>query len=246
MKGKILTLSLVAIAFSIVSSSTTLAYYIDGAETEATFTTGKVSIQNYTSSISRVSNVINPVTNQYFDNADATIAENADNYNAYLNEHCKEMLSNNGDDSTCQKHIFIMNIGQNDAYVRVRILVPTNLVSGESPQITLNDVHTNTASAEEYYYYESPNAISCGDNTCKEYIYTYKQALRAGKMTHYSAVDSITYNGIADVGAQGENQGATSQALDLTSSQIRVYTEAIQVQGFDNATQAFTNFNYQY
>ena len=245
MKGKILTLSLMATTLSIMPTATTLAYLMDSVETTATFTTGQVSVQNYTASIGRVSNATNPLTGQTADYADSVIIENASTYASYLDDHCKALLSGSSDTDTCEKHIFVKNTGQNDTFVRVRILVPQSLVSGESPLITFNDVHTNTASAEEYNY-ESQNHVPCGEDTCVEYRYTYKTALPAGKMTHLSAVDSITYNGIADVGAQGENQGATSQALDLTTSSIRVYTEAIQAQGFDTAQAAFEQYNYQY
>lgn len=227
MKEKILVFSLVSAALSITGSSSTLAYLHDYESTVSVFTVGQVKIRNVTTSRDRSELP-----------SDESLIDNSEEYETYVENNCTSML---GDD-TCNKYIFVKNTGTTDAYVRVRILVPESLTSGSKPLITLNK---NTASESENEFEERSNqSVPCNDNgLCTEYIFTREELLPAGSMTTYPAINGITLNVIANTGTEGENTSASSSPpIDLTTAGIRIVTEAIQAQGFNDADDAFAHF----
>lgn len=238
MKIKILVLSLVVATLSIVSSVGTLAYLKDEQYSTATFTTGQVKVRNRTASIPRETTTSDAQYSTVTTVAtDAEIISSAESYSdGYFREHCTEMLTND----TCNKYTYVENTGTVDAYVRVRVLVPKSLISGESPTITLNK---NTASTEytTVSYGDTPCEVGSSE-MCEKYIFTRNQILHSGELTTNPVIESITYNAIASTQTEGVNEEATSQTLDLTNSPIKVYTEAIQAQGFATANLAFANF----
>lgn len=234
MKIKILVLSLVVAALSTTSAEGTLAYLKDEKSIVATFTTGQVRIQIHTASIPR--DIAATETDPAVHNTDEAIIADANAYLAgYYQEHCTAMLGND----ECKKYTYVENIGQSDAYVRVRVLVPKSLISGEDPLITLLE----TASTE---YNKHSSEVACESDPseqCVEYIYTRAEKLSAGEFTQHPVIDAIRYNVIATAQAEeGANEIATSPTLDLTTSNIKVYAEAIQAQGFNNASEAFAHF----
>lgn len=227
MKGKTLVLSLVVASLAITPSTGTMAYLKDEQTTVASFTTGQVKIHTRTASIPREGNT------------DAAIIANAEDYlDGYFQANCTSMI---GPNATCNKFTYVENVGTVSAYVRVRVLIPNSLISVESPPITLN----YTASTE--YITVSSNNVPCSSYSselCKEFKFTRKEPLPPGGLTINPVIDSITYNVISSTQTEGgENDEATSPNLDLSVSNIKVYTEAIQAQGFENASDAFVHYN---
>lgn len=221
MKGKILVLSSVIASLAISSSTATLAYLTDTDYNIATFTTGQVRVQTYTVADDRSVNV-----------SDADVIQNA---TAHL---CDNLLS--GDE--CERYIFVKNTGSVDAYTRVRILVPVSLETGDPRPITL--LHNNTAS-EEYEQRSNP-MVACGNDTtalCNEYIYTRREVLSANEMTHHPVIGSMISNIVVGASSEGESGESTPVATVPPVSEIKIYTEAVQAQGFTSAEDAFTNFN---
>ncbi len=223
MKGKVLVLSLVIAALSITCSTSSLAYLMDVDSSVTTFTTGQIEIRTLTASIGRGSTV-----------SDADIIDSANNYSTYLNNNCTNMLGG----STCDKHVFIQNTGSTSAYVRVRVLIPERLISGESPLFTFNRSSSEfTETARTGIYCEGTSG-----ELCTEYTFTRAAALPANTMTSQSAIDSFVYNVVATTSSTNENTTTASEPIDLTDAGIRIYTEAIQAQGFASVTDAFNNF----
>lgn len=222
MKGKILVLSSLVALLSIASSSTTLSYLTDTTESRATFTTGNVTVQTLTASVDR-------------DDANFAAMANAETYTTYLQQNCQEMAQND----QCRMYTYIKNTGRSDAYVRIRMLIPERLLDDTSPSITIN----RTANTE--YSMSTNSSVDC-DNTgaelCRELIFTRTAKLSPGSMTSNSVIDSITSLVTPSTSAEGANATATS-GLDLAST-IKIYTEAIQANGFSTAAQAFENFSH--
>ncbi len=248
MRIKILVLSLVVTALSITLSTASLAYLTDTDESIATFTVGNVSIRTLTASIGRTQQINDEITGEptIINYTNNDIVTSAEDYATYLTNHCTNMLSGDLSTDTCAKNIFVENTGLTNAYIRVRILVPKEYVSGNSPAITLNttatDEYIRNIPTEANANCTNPNDSStCADY---EYIFTRINPLSAQQMTTNPVLESIQYNITASTSQQGENPGETiSPTLDLTSTNIRVITEAIQAQGFSDAVEAFTNFN---
>ena len=135
-------------------------------------------------------------------------------------------------DDTCTKAISVTNTGSVDAFVRVRVLVPESLVSE----------NTLAVSTANNAFVETPNTVNCNtapETQCKEYVSTWNNILSGNTVTPESTI-SFTYNSLIKTGIEGENtEGAP---ISLAELGIKIYTEAIQAQGFANASDAFSNF----
>ena len=136
--------------------------------------------------------------------------------------------------------MYIQNTGLSDAYVRTRIVIPQSLTASieeGSPPVTVNMTDSDE------YLITSNIGIECGGELCDEYIFTRAEVLQAGQMTTNPTLHSIVYNEVASAGTELENTEVESPTFDMATSGIKVYTEAIQAQGFASYEDAFANFN---
>ena len=138
---------------------------------------------------------------------------------------CAEMQK----DDECVESFTIENIGPVDAYVRIRVLVPTSLLSDSSPTLNI------TANGE---FVESINTITISEIEYNEFVSTAENLLASGEVYNTS---EISFEYILDSTATVEGEG-TETSANPADLGIRIYAEAIQAQGFANATEAFNNF----
>ena len=229
MKGKILVLSLAILALSIAGSATTLSYFTDADSSVASFTVGKVKIRTITASIGRWSDEVQ--------HSDAELIENSSGYAEYQQKECSNMLGEVDKPAVCQRNVFVQNTGTVAAYVRIKVQVPT--------QLLINGVGIVDGGSREYSI-TGPQGFSdtvrCPSGTCYEYTYTKSAPLAAGAMTSNPALTGISYAGVAMTSAEENEEEGSSQGLDLTQSGIRIYTQAIQAQGFSSAAEAFSQY----
>ena len=173
---------------------------------------------------------------QYF--SDAQIKADADNYkNGYFAQHSQNMVPG----SNVRKCPYVKNTGANDAYVRVRVLIPVSLFNvidnGPSYWTTtaLNEGQVTSVAVDTYNNEgaEKVHKVTRGDIEYYEYDFTYTEALKPGEMTFWNVWGNIAIN----------KDATTNQLANVKSFDVIVEADAIQAEGFADATAAFTSFD---
>lgn len=250
----------------------TLAYFTDTDKKTNTFTVGNVDIELLESQYHRVNagkgnatgqteplsggylwaadvdmqgttvNTPNYVTSketwpdQYF--SDAQIEDDAKTYkDGYFAQHSQNMVPG----SNVRKCPYVKNTGANDAYVRVRVLIPVSLFdvidNGPSYWTTtaMNEGQVTSVAVDTYLSKgaEEVHKVTRGTIEYYEYDFTYTKALKPGELTFWNVWGNIAIN-----------KDATSTDLaNVKSFDVLVEADAIQAEGFADATAAFAAFD---
>ncbi len=233
-KKKILSLVLVVVLL-VTAVSGTLAYFTDTEEATNVFTVGSVDIRLLES--------------QYYTNvdtaSDADIRNSAENYQAYLAEAGKNVVPGR----EFNKAIYIDNVGDSPAYVRVRMIVTRdqfnsfyfteNTTALEDGTLVKGIIaHYPGGGTRDYSEYVSGQntdftAIKADAFwTSLEYVYTYTAPLAAGDLTDVSPVWKFTMKNL-------DNEDVVKLKANTS---ILVYADAIQSEGFADYKAAFAAF----
>lgn len=173
---------------------------------------------------------------QYF--SDAQIKADAATYkNGYFAEHSKNMVPG----SNVRKCPYVMNTGANDAYVRVRVLIPVSLFTvidnGPSWWTTtaLNEGQVTSVAVDTYNHKgaDAVDKVTRGDIEYYVYDFTYTKALKPQEMTFWNVWGNIAI----------DEDATTEDLAKVTSFDVIVEADAIQADGFANATEAFAAFD---
>lgn len=175
-------------------------------------------------------------TGLYF--SDAQIEADAREYkNGYFKDHAENMVPGRN----VRKNPYVKNTGSNDAYIRVRVLVPVSLFdvidNGPSYWTTsaLNEGQV-TSTAVNAYNTEGPDAVKKvmrGDIQYYEYDFTFTKAVKPGELTFWNVWGNIAINKDATAG----------QLAGVESFDVIFEADAIQADGFADATAAFAAFD---
>ena len=173
---------------------------------------------------------------QYF--SDAQIEADAETYkDGYFAQHSQNMVPG----SNVRKCPYVKNTGANDAYVRVRVLIPVSLFtvidSGPSYWTTtaMNENQV-TSVAVDTYKNEGAAAVAKvtrGTIEYYEYDFTYTKALKPGELTFWNVWGNIAIN----------KDATTEDLANVESFNVLVEADAIQADGFANAADAFAAFD---
>lgn len=175
---------------------------------------------------------------QYF--SDAQIEADAAAYkDGYFAEHSQSMVPG----ANVRKNPYVKNTGTNDAYIRIRTLIPVSLfdVIDNGPsywtttamnegQVTSNAVNTyNTAGATAVKQVERDGIMYY------EYDFTFVKPVKAGELTFWNVWGNIAIN-----------KDATAEDLaNVESFDVIFEADAIQADGFADAASAFAAFDAQ-
>lgn len=173
---------------------------------------------------------------QYF--SDAQIEADAATYkDGYFAEHSQKMMPG----SNVRKNPYVKNTGSNDAYIRIRTLIPVSLfdVIDNGPsywtttamnegQVTSNAVNTyNTSGARAVKQVERDGI------NYYEYDFTFVKAVKPGELTFWNVWGNIAIN-----------KDATAEDLaNVDSFNVIFEADAIQADGFADAAAAFAAFD---
>lgn len=170
--------------------------------------------------------------------SDAQIEADAATYkNGYFAEHSQKMVPG----SNVRKCPYVKNTGDNDAYVRVRVLIPVSLFNvidnGPSYWTTtaMNEGQV-TSVAVDTYNREGAAAVhkvTRGNIEYYEYDFTYTKALKPGELTFWNVWGNIAIN----------KNATTEDLANVKSFDVIVEADAIQAEGFANAADAFAAFS---
>lgn len=274
MKKKIVALCLCVALAVVAIGGATLAYFTDTDNETNTFTVGNVSIDLIESQYHRVNagkgdvgDVAEPLQGGYLWASNVTLEgtpENTPNYktsgetwsgkyfsddqierdavtykNGYFAEHNNMMPGSN-----VRKNPYVKNTGANDAYIRVRVLIPVSLFNvidnGPSYWTTtaMNEGEVTSTAVDYYLAHNSqpdPDTIVTRDDGIQyyEFDFTYTDAVKSGELTFWNVWGNIAIN-----------KDATAEDLaNVESFDVIFEADAIQADGFANATEAFAAFD---
>lgn len=170
--------------------------------------------------------------------SDAQIEADAATYkNGYFAEHSQNMVPG----ANVRKNPYVKNTGANDAYIRIRTLIPVSLFkvidNGPSYWTTtaMNEGQV-TSNAVDTYNKSGANAVKQverGGVKYYEYDFTFTKAVKPGELTFWNVWGNIAID-----------KNATADDLaNVDSFDVIFEADAIQADGFADATAAFAAFD---
>ena len=267
MKKKLLVLGLCVALAAIAIAGASLAYFTDTKSATNTFTVGNVKIDLIESRFHRQGNdnsgdasIPDPTGTasgmKYLKDGakaftDEEIKADAEHYSTYIGERGKNMVPGRN----FAKCPYVVNTGANDAYVRIRVMIPHDGDVDNGGIINSMFCSTATDSGEfqhgakgEIWPVVEENAYT-DENNLKYDVYTFTRTepLKAGAMTEWNVWDFV---GIgknvtnADIEKAIEN-GVIKSDNGVLSLNVLVQADAIQAEGFADAKAAFAAFDAQ-
>lgn len=250
------TILVAAIAVMLVAALVvggTLAYFTDTKSATNTFTVGNVDIELLESSLHRENaGIANGATSdsELWSDVEKLGSNNTSPYKAGDTFYTDEQIKANAATYTCDdvklapgqsyhKMPYVVNTGKNDAYIRIRVMIPADLDTA----ILNSSMYTTTAlnNKEFTMAYDSTGTVERDGVKYNVYTFTRIAPLAAGEMTYWNVWGTIhmdtdvTNEEIASLFGEGKPYA------DGTFP-VLVEADAIQADGFANATDAFAAF----
>lgn len=251
---KTIAIAMLVVLVAAVSVLGTLAYLTDTKIAKNTFTVGNVSIKLLESSLHRenagVANGQTSTSELWSDVAkegsgntskykagdtfytDAQIEANAAEYK------CDKVKLNPG--QSYHKMPYVKNTGVNDAYIRIRVMIPADLDTA----ILNSSMYTSTAlnNKEFTMAYDNSGTVERGGIKYNVYTFTRIDRLAADELTYWNVWGTVHMD--ADVTNEELNSlfGEGKPYADGTFP-VLVEADAIQADGFANAAEAWEAFD---
>ena len=272
MKKKLTAIFLCVALVAIAIVGASLAYFTDTKSATNTFTVGNVKIDLIESRYHREGNdnsgdtsIPDPthkvtaddgmkyvnVGNKAF--TDDEIKADAANYSAYIGERGKNMVPGRN----FAKCPYVVNTGANDAYIRIRVLVPSaannDFVAVKDGGVITNQWCSSCIKTGEFIDGKGggwDNAPAIERNVDKNgmkydvYTFTRTEPLKAGAMTEWNVWNFIGINKTAtsaDV-QKAIDAGAITATNGTLTLNVLVEADAIQAEGFADAAAAWAAF----
>lgn len=266
------TILVAAIAVMLVAALVvggTLAYFTDKDNATNTFTVGNVKIDLIESTYHREGNdnsgdksIPDPtqtasgmkyVADGHKAFTDEEIQENAKEYANYIGEKGADMVPGRG----VAKCPYVINTGDNAAYIRIRVMVPSaannDFVDVKDGGVITNQWCTTSMLSGEFIdgkgggWNNAPyieRAAYTDENGMKYDVYTFvrNEPLAAGAMTEWNVWNFIGIHKDANTADIQTAIEAGAIATDGTLH-VLVQADAIQAEGFADATAAFAAFD---
>ena len=277
MKKKLTVIFLCVALAAIAIVGASLAYFTDTKSATNTFTVGNVKIDLIESRYHRQGSGSSGDTSipaptqtasgmKYVSDGatiftDEEIKADAANYSAYIGERGKNMVPG----KKIAKSPYVINTGANDAYIRIRVMIPTKANRDYWPTnyggVIENQWCTTAITSGEFMHNNVRNDypfITDGDSA-KGYVdengvrydiitFIRNEPLKPGEMTEWNVWN---YIGIADEATSANIQKAIDKGAILVSEDgtmtvnVLVQADAIQAEGFADAKAAFAAFDAQ-
>lgn len=253
---KTIAIAMLVVLVAAVSVLGTLAYLTDTKTATNTFTVGNVKIELLESSLHRenagVANGQTSTSELWSDVAkegsgntskykagdtfytDAQIEANAAEYK------CDKVKLNPG--QSYHKMPYVKNTGVNDAYIRIRVMIPADLDTA----ILNSSMYTSTAlnNKEFTLAYDDSGTVEREGIKYNVYTFTRIDPLASGELTYWNVWGTVHMD--ADVTNEelakffGESKPYANGIFP-----VRVEADAIQADGFADASAAWTAFDAQ-
>ena len=246
----LLCMTLVALA----AIGATFAYLTDSKTVKNTFTVGNVKIDLIESSLHRENaGVANGATSdsELWSNVNKEGTGNTSKYKAGDTFYTDAQIEANAAEYKCEnvkllpgesyhKMPYVKNTGSEDAYIRIRVMIPADLDTA----ILNSSMYTSTAlnNKEFTMAYDNSGAVEREGVKYNVYTFTRIDPLAAGEMTYWNVWGTIHM----DPDTTGEElAGFFGEGKPYANGVFPVLVEAdgIQSDGFANATAAWAAFD---
>ncbi len=255
MKKKILSIALVVAMIAVIAAGS-LAYFTDTQAAKNTFTVGNVHIKLLESSLHRENaGIANGATSdsELWSDVAKEGTGNTNKYKAGDTFYTDAQIEADAAQYTCDnvklnpgqsyhKMPYVKNTGANDAYIRIRVMIPADLDTA----VLNSSMYTSTALNNREFTMAYDDSASVVREGIKYNVYTFTrtEALAPNEMTYWNVWGTIHMD--ADVtneeiaGLFGEGKAYADGVFP-----VLVEADAIQADGFADVTAAFAAFDAQ-
>lgn len=246
------TILVAAIAVMLVAALVvggTLAYFTDTKSAPNTFTVGNVKINLLESSLHRENaGIANGATSdsELWSDVKMEGSNNTSPYKAGDTFYTDAQIEANAKDYKCEnvklnpgqsyhKMPYVKNTGANDAYIRIRVMIPANLDTA----ILNSSIYTSTALEKEFTMdYDNSGKVDREGVKYNVYTFTRNEALKPNEMTYWNVWGTVHMD--SDV-----TNGEIENLIPNGTFNVLVEADAIQADGFANADAAWAAFPAQ-
>ena len=274
MKKKLIAIFLCVALVAIAVVGASLAYFTDTDKATNTFTVGNVKIDLIESKLHRqgsggTGDTSIPAPSQTASGMkylkDGVKAFTDDEIKADAETYKESYLAVKGQNMVPGRRVakspYVINTGANDAYIRIRVMIPSaannDFVAVENGGVITNvwcstsmlsGEFVNTKSggqANEPYINKA--AVTRDGVTYDVYTFIRVEPLAAGAMTEWNVWNNIGINkdATSDDIQKAIDAGAITATGDTMTLNVLVEADAIQSEGFANATAAWAAFDAQ-
>ena len=255
MKKKLTVIFLCVALAAIAIVGASLAYFTDTKSATNTFTVGNVKINLLESSLHRENaGVANGATStsELWSNVAKEGSGNTSKYKAGDTFYTDAQIEANAAEYKCEneqlipgrsyhKMPYVKNVGSNDAYIRIRVMIPANLDTA----VLNSSMYTATAMDKEFtMVYDNSGTVDRDGVKYNVYTFTRVDPLAPKEMTYWNVWGTIHMDtGVTSAQIKalfGENGPYHNGVFP-----VLVEADAIQSEGFANATAAWAAFDAQ-
>lgn len=233
MKKKIIALAVSAALLAIAVIGGTYAYFTDAEEATNVFTVGNVDITLYESTLHRAG--------AYGGNGEVTddeIIADAAEYQDYLAD--QELMPG----VSVKKMPYVKNTGKSDAYVRIRVMIPSalDLDCLNSSVVCTSALDSEFSRPAGVDKYAVDGKVTIDGVEYDVYTFIRNEALEGGEMTYWNVWNNITMD--TDTTMEEYNAYVAAGAIDANGQfNVLVQADAIQAATFETAIDAFVAFD---
>ena len=254
MKKKLTTifLCIALVAIAIVGAS--MAYFTDTKEATNTFTVGNVKINLLESSLHRENaGIANGQTSdsELWSDVAKEGSGNTSKYKAGDTFYTDAQIEENAETYTCEniqlipgrsyhKMPYVKNVGNNDAYIRIRVMIPADLDTA----VLNSSMYTSSAINKNEFTKAFDQTGSVERDNIKYNVYTFTRIdpLAPGEMTYWNVWGTIRMDTTV-TSAQSEALFGENGIYPDGIFPVLVEADAIQSEGFADAAAAWAAFD---
>lgn len=253
MKKKLTAIFLCVALVAIAIVGASLAYFTDTDSAKNTFTVGNVKIDLLESSLHRENaGVANGATSdsELWSDVAKEGSGNESKYKAGDTFYTDAQIEANAAEYDCtgiklnpgqsyHKMPYVKNTGANDAYIRIRVMIPADL----DTTILNSSMYTSSAMSQNEFTMAYDNSGTVDRDGIKYNVYTFTRIdpLAAGELTYWNVWGTIHMD--ADVtNEEIANLFGEGKPYADGTFPVLVEADAIQADGFADATAAWTAF----
>ena len=256
MKKKITAIFLCVALVAIAVVGASLAYFTDTKSAANTFTVGNVKIDLLESSLHRENaGIANGATSdsELWSDVAKDGSGNTSKYKAGDTFYTDAQIEENAAEYTCEnvplipgrsyhKMPYVKNTGKNDAYIRIRVMIPADLDTA----VLNSSMYTSTAmdKGEFTMAYDNSGSVERDGINYNVYTFTRIDPLAPDEMTYWNVWGTIHMDTTV-TSAQSEELFGENGTYPDGVFPVLVEADAIQAEGFANATAAFAAFDAQ-
>ena len=254
MKKKLTAIFLCVALAAIAIVGASLAYFTDTKSATNTFTVGNVKIDLLESSLHRENAGIangTTSTSELWSDVDKEGSGNTSKYKAGDTFYTDAQIEANAAEYKCEnvqlipgrsyhKMPYVKNTGKNDAYIRIRVMIPADLDTA----VLNSSMYTSTAmdKGEFTMAVDQTGTVERGNLKYNVYTFTRIDPLAPGEMTYWNVWGTIHMDTTVTT-AQSEALFGENGSYPDGVFPVLVEADAIQAEGFADAAAAWAAFN---